>query len=273
MYLEHWNLNLTPFENVPSPAFFYPSSMHEEALERMAYTVLQGKGAAMISGGVGCGKTTISRILMERLSKANYKVVAMSNPALGPVEFIQMIMELFHAPYDEAFSKAKMWIALEKRLVKNLQECKGSVLIIDEAQVVISQETLEELRMLQNLQSYDEFLVSVILLGQLELEQQIKSCVPLDQRIAIRYRLLPLSFPDAIKYVKHRLLLAGCKKIPFTREAMHAIFEFTQGIPRLINNLCDRSLLTGYLAEKEVVTKAIVAAAWEDLGCSPTPAG
>ena len=273
MYLEHWNLNLPPFENVPSPAFFYPSPMHDEALERMSYTVFQGKGTAMISGEVGCGKTTLGRILMERLSKKRYQVVDMSNPALGPVEFIQMIMELFQVPYDEGFSKAKMWQALEKKLMQNLSEGKGSVLIIDEAQVVINQETLEELRMLQNLQFDDKFLVNVILLGQIELEQEIKKCSPLDQRISIRYRLIPLPLTDAIKYIKHRLLLAGCKNIPFTKRAVQAIFGYTKGIPRQINNLCDRSLLAGYLADKELVTKGIVEAAWEDLCCNPTSAG
>ena len=273
VYLKHWNLNKPPFETVPTTTFFYPSSMHEEALERMSYTVFQGKGAAMISGEVGCGKTMLSHILIKRLPKERYEVVTMSNPALGSVEFIQMIMKLFQVQYEEGFSKTTMWKMLEEKFQQNLSNGTGSVLIIDEAQVVVKQETLEELRMLQNLQSEDKFLVTVILLGQLELEQKIKSCLPLDQRISVRYRLLPLPLIDAIKYIKHCLLLAGCKNIPFTKRAVHTIFQYTKGIPRQINNLCDRSLLTGYLASQELVTKDIVEEAWEDLCCNPTPAG
>ena len=268
MYLQHWSLDRPPFENTPSPAFFYPSCPHVEAMERIKYAVLQGKGAAMISGGVGCGKTTVGQTIIGQLQRDRYQVVAMTNPALDSLDFIQMVVDLFQVPYEGSSSKAKMWQSLEKKLRRNLTEGTGSVLFIDEAQVILNQKTLEELRMLLNLQLYDKFLVNVILIGQLELEEQIKSIEPLDQRISIQYRLLPLPFIDTVKYIKHRLHIAGCTKIPFTIQAFYTIHEYTKGIPRKINNLCDRSLLAAYLEKKRIVSKEVVVEAWQDLHLS-----
>jgi general secretion pathway protein A len=265
MYLAHWNLNLLPFENVPNSGFFYPSPVHEEALERMTYTVFQGKGAAMITGGVGFGKTMLSRVLIKRLTGERYHVVPMTNPALGPLDFIQMVMGLFQVPCDETFTKANMWQTLEAQLRKNLDHGRGSVLLIDEAQVISEPKTLEELRMLLNLQSEEKFLVNVILLGQLELEALIGQTEPLLQRIAIRYQLRTFTITETIYYIKHRLNVAGCNRVPFREDALKAIFNYTSGIPREINNLCDRSLLAAFIENKKNITQDIVEDAWKDL--------
>jgi general secretion pathway protein A len=265
MYLQHWNLNLLPFENVPNPAFFYPSPTHEEALERMKYAVLYGKGAAMITGAVGCGKTILSRALTKRLEKAHYHVASMTNPLLAPVAFLHSVMCSFSESYDYTPPKTKLWSELEGRLRRNMDEGKGSVLIIDEAQAISDQRTLEELRMLLNLQTDDNFLLTLILLGQLELEQLVSKVEPLQQRIAIRHRLEPLSMPDLSPYIGHRLKMAGSNQTPFSEEALEVIYNYTKGIPRDINNLCDRSLLAAYLEEKTIVTNEIVEEAWSDL--------
>ncbi len=265
MYLEHYDLKILPFENAPNPSFFYPSSMHKEALERLHYTVFQGKGAAMLVGGVGCGKTIISHALIDRLRKDRYRVVAMTNPAFEPTEFLEMVMRLFQVPNGYGRSKAEMLHCLENQLKKNMEEAKGSVLVVDEAQVIHNERTLEELRMLLNLQSKNKFLVILILLGQLELIEKVSKVAPLNQRISIRYKLTPLPYREALYYIKHRLTVAGCKKMPFTAEALEAIFRYTKGIPREINNLCDRSLLATYLADKTIVIPEIVEEAWKDL--------
>jgi general secretion pathway protein A len=265
MYLEHWGMNILPFENTPNPTFFYPSSMHKEALERLNYTVAQGKGAAMMVGGVGCGKTIISHALINRLRKDRYRVVAMTNPAFEPNEFLEMVMRLFQVPNGYDRSRAEMLHCLEAHLKKNIVEAKGSVLIVDEAQVIHNDRTLEELRMLLNLQANNKFLVILILLGQLELSAKVARVAPLDQRISVRYKLTPLPYRDSLYYIKHRLTVAGCKKMPFTAEALEAIFRLTKGIPREINNLCDRSLLATYLADRTIATHEIVEEAWKDL--------
>jgi len=219
----------------------------------------------MIVGGIGCGKTIISHALIHRLRKERYRVVAMTNPAFEPTEFLEMTMRLFRVPNGYDRSKAEMLHCLENHLKKNIVEAKGSVLIIDEAQVIYNDRTLEELRMLLNLQANNKFLVILILLGQLELSAQVSKVAQLDHRISVRYRLTPLPYKDSLYYIKHRLTVAGCKKMPFTAEALEAIFKLTKGIPREINNLCDRSLLATYLADRTVVSHEIVEEAWKDL--------
>ena len=265
MYQDHWGLKHLPFENVPNTAFFYPSSTHEEALTRLSYTVSQGKGVAMIVGGVGCGKTTLSRVLMSRLAKDRFHVANITNPALNPFDFLRMVMTVFKVNGNHAISKFRIWQALERQFRINLQQGRGSVLVIDEAQVIDNDKTLEELRMLLNLQSNDKFLLNMILLGQPELEERVRSCEALLQRVAIRFNLRPFSPSETFNYMKHRLKTAGFNKIPFTSEAVMAVVLYSAGNPRVINKICDRSLLATYLANEQTVTRAFVREAWEDL--------
>ena len=265
MYLEHWNMNFPPFQNVPDPAFFYPSPIHQEALERMVYAIGQGKGAAMITGEIGCGKTMVSQILLKRLSKENLQVVAMINPALSPAEFLESLMGLFHLSNHHSPSKAKAWQHLESHFRWNLDQGKGSVLVIDEAQTINDEATLEEIRMLLNLQTDARFLVSVVLLGHSKLEELVSRNKSLSQRIPIRYRLRPFSLAETFAYVKRRLEVAGCKSVPFTRDSFKVMYSCSNGVPRDINNLCDRSLLAAYLADKKRVATPHVEEAWKDL--------
>lgn len=263
MYLDFWKMNLLPFENVPSPRFFYPSYMHEEALQRMIYTIDQGKGAAMIVGDVGCGKTLIGNTLARKLTDRKYHVVSMTNPSLSATAFLQMVSFLFGVPERTSSSKPKLWRGIEKKLRHN-NHGNRSVLIIDEAQCISDKRTLEELRMLLNLQADDRFLINVILLGQNEMETSIRRMNPLNQRIAIKYRLLALPPEDTAQYIRHRLEVAGCPEIPFGDEAIARIFEYSGGIPRIINNLCDRSLLAAFLQKTKDITGPIVEQAWAD---------
>jgi type II secretory pathway predicted ATPase ExeA len=240
--------------------------MHEEALERMMYAVLNGVGAAMITGDVGCGKTMLSHVLIERLARENYQVVSMTNPALEPTDFLRMTLNLFQAPHNNSdWSKVAIWRSLESHLKSNLERGKGSVLVVDEAQVIQNVETLQEVRMLLNLQSNGRFLLNLILLGQLELEDQISRIEPLQQRIAIKFRLGPLGLQESVLYIGHRLKVAGCKKLPFTVDALRSVLKYTGCIPREINKLCGRSLLAAYLQNSQNVTEDIVEEAWRDL--------
>jgi type II secretory pathway predicted ATPase ExeA len=202
---------------------------------------------------------------MKRLADERYQVATMTNPALDPLDFLQMVMAVFKVEGNNGSSKYRVWRALERQLSLNLEQGKGSVLVIDEAQVIDNEKTLEELRMLLNLQSNDTFLLNVILLGQPELEARIRRSEGLLQRVAIRYRLNPFSASETCQYIGYRLEAAGFRKIPFTREALKAIVRYSCGNPRVINQLCDRSLLGAYLANNKTVTEAMVREAWEDL--------
>jgi general secretion pathway protein A len=265
MYLEHWTMHFPPFQNVPNPVFFYPSPIHQEALERMVYAIVQGKGAAMITGEIGCGKTLVSRVLLKGLSKENLQIVAMTNPALSPADFLESLMGLFNLANGHSPSKAQAWQCLQSHFRRNLDQGKGSVLIVDEAQAINEEATLEEIRMLLNLQSDARFLVSVVLLGHAKLEELVSRNKALSQRIPIRYRLRPFSLAETLAYVKRRLEVAGCKSVPFTREAFKVMHSYSKGVPRDINNLCDRSLLAAYLADKKRVATPHVEEAWQDL--------
>jgi type II secretory pathway predicted ATPase ExeA len=176
-----------------------------------------------------------------------------------------MVMTVFKVNGNHAISKFRIWQALDRQLRTNLRRGRGSVLVIDEAQVIDNDKTLEELRMLLNLQSNDKFLLNLILLGQPELEERIKGSEALLQRVAIRFRLRPFSPSESFNYIKHRLKAAGFTKIPFTSEAVTAIIHYSAGIPRVINKICDRSLLGTYLANEQTVTRALVREAWKDL--------
>jgi len=265
MYLDYWQMKALPFENVPNPAFFYASSIHEEALSRLVYAVRQGKGAAMVVGDIGCGKTMLAQALPSQLPPQQYRIVQMRNPALDPLDFLQMVLILFQVPIESSHNKARMLYALENYLRMEQEKGRYSVLIVDEAQTIKNPDTLDELRMLLNLQSLSHFLVNLVLLGQKELEALISLCPPLLQRLSIRFRLGPLSAMDTAKYIQHRVMVAGAKDVPFTSEAIEKIYQYSQGIPREINNLGDRTLLAAYIRKQQFVDGSTVDEAWYDL--------
>jgi len=265
MYLEYWQMKALPFENVPNPAFFYASSIHEEGLSRLVYAVRQGKGAAMVVGDIGCGKTMLAQALPSQLPPQQYRIVQMRNPALDPLDFLQMVLILFQVPVEDSLSKAKMLHALESNLRMEQDKGRHSVLVVDEAQTIKNPDTLDELRMLLNLQTPSHFLVNLVLLGQKELEGLVSLCPPLLQRLSIRFRLGPLSAMDTANYIQHRIMVAGAKTVPFTPEAIKKIYEYTHGIPRDINNLSDRTLLAAYIRKQQLADGSIVEEAWHDL--------
>lgn len=265
MYLDYWQMKSLPFESIPTPAFFYASSTHEEGLSRLVYAVRQGKGAAMVVGDIGCGKTMLAHALSSQLSPQQYRIVQMRNPALDPLDFLQMVLFLFHIPVEGRPNKSIMLHALESYLRREEERGRHSVLVVDEAQTIKNPDTLDELRMLLNLQSSTHFLVNLILLGQKELESLVLLCPPLLQRLSIRFRLGPLSAFDTAQYIQHRVMVAGAQCSPFSTEALEKIYQYSHGIPRDINNLVDRTLLAAYIHKQQVVDVPSVDEAWYDL--------
>lgn len=219
----------------------------------------------MVVGDIGCGKTMLAQALPSQLPPQQYRIVQMRNPALDPLDFLQMVLILFQVPIEGAPNKATMLHSLEAHLRMEAEKGRHSVLVVDEAQTIKNPDTLDELRMLLNLQSPTHFLVNLILLGQTELEALVSLCPPLLQRLAIRFRIGPLSALDTANYIKHRVLVAGAKTVPFTSEAIEKIYIYSQGIPRDINNLGDRTLLAAYIRKQQVVDADTVDEAWNDL--------
>ena len=256
MYLDYWKFKKFPFENVPDPDFFYLSKSHEEGLTRLIYAADMRKGSAMLSGEIGCGKTTLSMVYVRELPEDKYDVGIIINPKLEANEFLQEILYQFGIN-DIPDSKVKCLRILNEKMLTNLDAGKETLLIVDEAQV-LNESTFEEIRLLLNFQLNNRFLMTIILIGQPELVQKVKRIEQLDQRIAIKYHLTPFNFEDTEKYIVFRQKKAGSKDNVFADEAIAKIFEYTGGVPRKINNLCDLSLLIGSSTKKNIISKNIV---------------
>ena len=256
MYLEFWGFKAFPFENVPDPRFFYLSKSHEEALTRLLYAAKMRKGGAMLSGEIGCGKTTLTKVIVQELPKEKFEIGLVVNPKLEPVEFLQEVLYQFDVT-DVPETKVQCLKLLNEKMIENVKMRKDTVLMVDEAQLLTG-ETLEEIRLLLNFQLADRFLVTIILLGQPEMQEKIRGIQQLNQRIAIKYHLAPFDYHDSAHYIDFRQKKAGRGENAFTREAMERIYENTQGVPRKINNLCDLSLLIGFSKNEKRIEPEIV---------------
>ena len=266
MYLEHWGLQKTPFANVPSRDVFYRSPQHEEALRRLLYAIENRKGVAMLTGEVGCGKTTVTKALSNHLNRDQFQFQIISNPALQPTDLIKAIVLKLGDNNSDNGSKTLLLDRLQKQLFQNAERGVSTVLAIDEAHVITNQGTLDELRMLLNIQSEDEFLITLILLGQPPLLKNISELQPLKERISIKFNLEPLDNENTLRYVVFRLKNAGASRGIFSREAVERLYDFSGGIPLRINNVCDRCLLIGLMQKAKLVDSKIVEDAIEDLG-------
>ena len=257
MYAEHWGLAELPFENVPDPRFFYPAAAHQEALLRLFYAVNSRKGAAMLTGDVGCGKTILSRALIQDLPPERYEVGVIANPSLSPVDFLREILYQIGVEMSSD-SKIDLLHALNDQVAKSLNAGRDTVVIIDEAQAIEDEDTLEELRLLLNFQLNDRFLLTLLLIGQPELRDRISRIKQLDQRIAIKFHLGPLKLEETKAYINSRLEKSGGKRKIFQDEAADAIDRAAGGIPREINNICDICLLLGFGSRADAIDPDIV---------------
>ena len=267
MYLKHWGLQKAPFGNVPSRDVFYRSPQHEEALRRLLYAIEYHKGVAMLTGEVGCGKTTVIKALLNHLNKDLFQLKTISNPALQPMDLIKAILLKLGDNSDNGNgSKTMLLDRLQKLLYQNAQNGISTVLAIDEAHVIANRSTLDELRMLLNMQFEDDFLITLILLVQPPLLKNITELQPLKERISIKFNLDPLDINDTLRYVVFRLKCAGATRGIFSREAIDRIYDYSGGIPLRINNACDRCLLIGLMRKANIIDSKIVEDAIEDLG-------
>ncbi len=257
MYEQYWGLKEKPFENTPDPKFFYASSQHEEALARMLYTIKESKGAGLLTGVYGCGKTLLSRALLRELQKDTYKVAIISNPKLDELELLRIIAYNLGCS-DVPTRKSDVLIKLENIFKENLMDGKKTVLIIDEAHTIEDSNIFEEIRLLLNYQLEDKFLVTILLLGQPELKEKIEGIKPLSQRIAMRYYLGTLNKQETEDYIAHRLKVAQAKVNPFSTDAVDFIYHHSGGIPRKINHICDIALLAAMGAQVTTINAEFI---------------
>lgn len=265
MYEAYWGLREKPFENTPDPRFIYYSQQHKEAVARMLYVVREHKGAALLTGEYGSGKTLLSRVLWHELQQENkFQSVFILNPRLSGLEFIQEIVHQLGAA-DAPSSKIDLFHALHKLLYAAYNMGKHCVIVIDEAQAIEDRNIFEEVRLLLNFQLDNAFLLTIILLGQPELKYSVMSLPQFMQRMAVRYHLKAFEEQETKEYVFHRLSVSGAQRQIFDDEAVHEIYMSSKGIPRRINTVCDLALLVGFGSNLTVIDKSVIAKINQDL--------
>lgn len=264
MYKEYWKLKQKPFENTPDPHFFYYSQKHEEALSRMLYAIRERKGAALLTGEYGCGKTLLSRVLLKELKNEKYQLVFIVNPRLSPLNLMKEIVYQLDNTVSSS-SKFRLLHSFKEILLTNRNNNKDTVIVIDEAQTIGHKNSFEELRLLLNFQLNDGFLLTLILLGQPELREKINNLPQFKQRFAIRYHLKALTEEEMGEYIQHRLKMAGAQETIFSDEVYKEIYRFSGGIPRRINNICDMALLVSSAERLDEINPDIIRAVAEDL--------
>lgn len=267
MFLEYWGLVKEPFINVPDPEFLFPSPKHEEALRRLLYVIQGRRGAAVLTGDIGCGKTLVSRTLVTELSPQRYDVAVVTSPILSPVQFLREIVYQFEGDKGNSSNQRVDTLhAIHRRMTANYNSGRDTIVLIDEAHLVMEEKgILEELRLLLNFQLNDRFLLTLVLIGQLELDEKIKHVPALDQRIAIKYRLLPLTQQETGEYIAFRTRKAGAQREIFSEGATRAIYQMAEGIPRRVNSICDLSLLIGFAEKATLIDEQIVHASFAEV--------
>ena len=270
MYAAHFGLTERPFSLAPDPRYLFLSDGHREALAHLVYG-LQGGGFVQLTGEVGTGKTTVCRALLDQLPP-EVDVAMIFTPRLTAVELLAALCTELHVDTPTGTPSVKQLVdALSRKLLDTHARGRRTVVIIDEAQN-LSMEVLEELRLLTNIETTKEKLLQVILIGQPELVDvmQRPELRQLGQRVTARYHLRPFALAETTAYVRHRLEVAGQRDSMFTRAAVWTAHRRSGGVPRPINNLCDRALLGAYASGKRRVTVGIVRrAAREVLGPGP----
>lgn len=262
MYKSYFSLTRNPFDLTPDPTCFVPTTRHNEALAALYYGVRRHKGVVVVTGEVGTGKTLLLRCLL-RLFKESQEIsyAYLFNCRLSATEFLQYTLSDFGLPVSGK-NKSKLLLDLSKFVASRGVRGLTTVLIVDEAHH-LSSELLEEIRLLTNLETTDDKLLQVVLVGQPELDEKLDSFElrPLKQRIALRANLDPLDADETSRYIEERLRIAGAdsRSTPlFSEEAIASVYDHSRGLPRLINTICENSLITSYARQLSGVTPAIV---------------
>jgi len=267
MYESFYKLRAKPFRLSPDSGFFYPSRGHKRALAYLRYGLSQGEGFVVITGDPGTGKTTLAQILLKEMDQQHLVVAHLTTTQLEADEMLRMVSASFGLRY-EGLDKAGLLKTLEAFLLARARERKRALLVVDEAQNLPAR-SLEELRMLSNLQVGDKALLQTFLLGQPQFRQMLEhpDLEQLRQRVIANYHLSALAPDECRCYVESRLKQVGWQNDPsFTEQAFETIYEYAEGIPRRINMLCDRVLLFSFLEEKHEVNNAILHQVTDELG-------
>ena len=264
MYEEYFGLNSKPFKITPDPRYLFMSDRHKEGLAHLLYGVTDSGGFIQLTGEVGTGKTTLIRALLEQLP-SKVEIALIMHTQISAREFLVEICNELNIK-KEGDSILDIVNTLNIYLLKQHANGKKVILLVDEAQN-LTPDVLEQLRLLTNLETEKDKLLQIILIGQPELRKVLEknNLRQLSQRITARYHLHPLSKPETFLYIEHRLRISGAQSEIFKKNAKREIFNYSSGIPRLINVICDRALLGGYATGKRKIDKALVKQAKKEI--------
>src|SRR5579862_2047 len=260
MYKNFYGLQKNPFEITPDPSFLFATKRHNEALATLYYGVRRRKGFVVLTGEVGTGKTLLIRSLLQLLKLSNVNYAYVFNSRLGPMEFLQYIAGDFRLPVSGK-TKSELLLELSRFVISRFQEGLTTVLVVDEAHHLAT-EVLEEIRLLTNLETAQEKLLQILLVGQPELDEKLDSIDlrQLKQRIGLRSQLQPLELEETYGYIRKRMQVAGSANPDevFPMETVLEIHRHSGGIPRLINTLCENGLVHGYARQSRQLTPPII---------------
>ncbi|HYG21894.1 MAG TPA: AAA family ATPase [Verrucomicrobiae bacterium] len=265
MYLDYYGLSEMPFDITPNPRFLFYSPKHREAYNHLLYGIRERKGFVQLTGEVGAGKTTLCRAMLEQLDE-HYSTALILNPVLNADELMKAIAIEFGLDV-RGMDRLDTIAKINDFLLWNVEQGKETVLIIDEAQN-LTEELLEQVRLLSNLETDNRKLLQIVLMGQPELRDRLNShsLRQLRQRITVRYHLSPLSQAEIGQYIQHRLQVSGARGAPrFTKAALWRIHHYTGGVPRLVNAVCDKALLAGFVNHRDELGYRVVGAAIREL--------
>jgi general secretion pathway protein A len=260
MYEKFFGLRERPFDLVPNPRFLYLTGRQREALSNLRYGLTTPRGLTLLIGEAGTGKTTLVQAVLDEIDGQTVECVLLSNPTLSRAEFYEFLAACFELPTAAATSKAQFLFELRRHLLAKRESGVFSGLVLDEAQS-LPYELLEEVRLLSNIETPTEKLLNVVLAGQPELADRLNetNLRQLKQRISLRCELSTFTFQETGAYIAGRLRIAGGEPAKiFTREAVLAIHDASQGVPRTINVICDNALIGGFAAQEHPITRALV---------------
>ena len=273
MYCKFYGFRESPFTITPNPRFLFMSDQHREAFAHLIYAVKSRAGFIELTGEVGTGKTTLLRTFLNRLDSEGHRTALIFNPCLSSLELLKSVNREFGLAWETG-SRMDLLQVLNGFLLEQKAAGRSVVLVMDEAQN-LSSEVLEQIRLISNLETETDKLIQIVLSGQPELLSVLarEELRQLNQRITVRYHLLPMSFESTRHYIEHRMELAGrFRAAEFSTAALKRIFRFSAGVPRLVNVVCDRALLIGFTQDSRTISGPMAAQAVSEVA-GRTPYG